>query len=392
MEKTLDQKLASIHADPAGSKAFILCDAKDADMAFGAASGGPRPSNEFSQGNFPYRSREEFLDQIRAIVTQAAVDIMLMSNSVSERLTIEERLFDNSPVTPAVRANDTTDIHAVRGGVYPKVPSRPFRSATLDQIQCGKVQCADTERQLGPDLGLYSITFLNDRDRDLESLTAYKHFRLEAERVGFRHFLEVFDSNIPGAVDPEILGHFINDHIVRALAAVPRSSRPIFLKTVYHGPRYMEELVHYDPHLIVGVLGGAAGTTFDAFDLLYQAKKYGARAALFGRKINHAEHQPAFVKFLRLVAEGELKPGEAVRAYHAVLEALGIRPRRDLREDLLPTVDLMAGETESSASVLVPELPYAGKMQTVPDEPDFATMTPDQKLAYNQRRRDQIFG
>ena len=33
MQKSLDQKLARIHADPAGSKDFILADAKDADMA-----------------------------------------------------------------------------------------------------------------------------------------------------------------------------------------------------------------------------------------------------------------------------------------------------------------------------------------------------------------------
>jgi hypothetical protein len=30
---------------------------------------------------------------------------------------------------------------------------------------------------------------------------------------------------------------------------------------VYHGPRAMEELVHYDPHLVVGILDGSAGTT-----------------------------------------------------------------------------------------------------------------------------------
>ena len=40
---------------------------------------------------------------------------------------------------------------------------------------------------------------------------------------------------------------------------------------VYHGPKAMEELVHYDPHLIVGILGGSAGTTYDAFKLLAEA-------------------------------------------------------------------------------------------------------------------------
>ena len=35
--KSLDQKLANIHADPHGAKDFILADAKDADMAAGSS-------------------------------------------------------------------------------------------------------------------------------------------------------------------------------------------------------------------------------------------------------------------------------------------------------------------------------------------------------------------
>lgn len=406
MKKSLDAKLDSIHADPHGSREFILCDAKDSDMAFGALSGGPYASHEQPDAGFSYRTKEEFLDQIRAIVEHELVDIMLMSGSVSERLALDERIFDASAVTPAVRANDTSDVHAVRGGVYPRVASRPFRSATIEQFQCGKVQCNDTERTQGVDLGLYSVTFNNDVDRDLAVLEAYKTFRLEAEALGFRHFLEVFSPNVPGVVDSEILGHFINDHVIRALAAVPKRSRPIFLKTVFHGPRFLEELVRYDPHLVVGVMGGAAGTTFDAFDLLYQTRRYGGRAALFGRKINQAEHQPAFIRFLRLIADGEVLPGEAVRAYHGVLDSLGIRPRRPLKDDLQATVDLMAGEERSSASVLVPEeLESAESAPASPSpaaapaflaaaeaEPDWDTMTLEQKLDYNQRRRDRIFG
>ncbi len=46
----------------------------------------------------------------------------------------------------------------------------------------------------------------------------------------------------------------------------------MFLKIVYHGPQAMEELVGYDPHLVVGILGGGAGTTYDAFKLLAEAR------------------------------------------------------------------------------------------------------------------------
>src|SRR5438105_2227674 len=103
---------------------------------------------------------------------------------------------------------------------------------------------------------------------------------------------------------------------------------------VYHGPKAMEELVHYDPHLVVGILGGSAGTTYDAFKLLSEAKKYGARVALFGRKINNAENQLAFIRFLRLIADGEVSPEEAVPAYHGVLQRLAIKPQRTLDEDM----------------------------------------------------------
>src|SRR5690606_17416063 len=179
-----------------------------------------------------------------------------------------ERLFDNSPVTPAVRANDTTDIHLQAGSVYSKEPSRPFRSMTIDQIQSGKANPAPHERTLGANLGLYSITPNNDIDADYLTLQAYVDFRIEAEMRGFRHFLEVFDPNACNTDCPADIGRFINDWIARTLAGVPQASRPIFLKIAYPGPRAMEELVEYDPHLVPGILGGSAGTTHDAFKLL----------------------------------------------------------------------------------------------------------------------------
>jgi hypothetical protein len=42
MTKTLDTKIADILQNPSSSKAFIIADAKDADMAFGVAAPGPR--------------------------------------------------------------------------------------------------------------------------------------------------------------------------------------------------------------------------------------------------------------------------------------------------------------------------------------------------------------
>ena len=255
MEKSLDRKLRLIHADPHGSREFILADAKDADMAL--AIGAPGRSPERHSGEVRFRSIHEYREMIRQIVRQELIDIMLMSASTSEVLTIHERLFDGSPVTPAARVNDTTDIHILRGGKYTNHPSLPFRTATLDHIQCGHIDCAPQERSLGANLGLYSITFNNETVLDRQSLDAFKVFRIEAERAGFRYFLEVFDPNVPGAVSPEVLPGFINDAIVRSLAGVTEAGRPIFLKMVYHGPRAIEELLNYDPQIVIGILGGS---------------------------------------------------------------------------------------------------------------------------------------
>src|SRR3954462_8690543 len=390
MQKSLDTKLAAIHADPHGARDFILADAKDADMATGLAA----PGKDARTGR--PRSLADYRDQMREVTRQGLVDIMLMSASTSELLTIRERLFENSHVTPAVRANDTTDIHLPAGGTYGAEPSRPFRTATLEQIQYGKVNPAAGERRVGADLGLYSITPNNRLEFDYVTLSAYKEFRIEAEAKGFRHFLEVFDPNACGDKCPADLGRFINDLIVRTLAGVPSSGRPVFLKIAYHGPRVMEELVAYDPSLVPGILGGSSGTTHDAFKLLEEAKKYGARAGLFGRKINNSEHQLTFVRFLRAIADAQTTAEEACRAYHGDLQKLNIKPYRPLKEDLeLTTTATSYAGTGSTVSLSAPKsaglaTSVASKSPNIPTKPDgfpdFRKMTSAQKVAYSRQR------
>jgi hypothetical protein len=396
VEKSLFRKLERIHADPHGSKDFILADAKDADMAL--AIGAPGKSPEAHSGELRYRSLAEFRAIIEQIVDQALVDIMLMSASTNEVLTIQRRIFDHSPVTPAARVNDTTDIHIIRASKYPTQPSLPFRTATLDHIQCGHLDCKPDERQRGANLGLYSLTFNNDSLLDREALAQYKDFRLEAERKGFQHFLEVFDPNRPEAVEASKVPAFINDAIVRTLGGVTSTGRPLFLKMVYHGPKAMEELVHYDPHLIVGILGGSAGTTYDAFKLLAEAKKYGARVALFGRKINNAENQLAFIHLLRLIADGELGAEEAVRAYHGVLQQLGIQPHRSLADDMRLETNVMSYGGNGAVTSVAPTKVHqteglpAKEPPGSNSEPDFANMTPAQRVAFHRARWNRILG
>jgi len=405
VSKTLDEKLRSIHADPHGSPEFIIADAKDADMAFGMSAPGEvrkSASPEAHPGELRFKTLSEYRDQIRQVIDQQIVDIVLMSASTCEQLAVRERLFENSPVTPAARANDATDVHIPRGGTIHTEPARPFRSAHIDHMQCGHLDCSTAERVLGANLGLYSVTFLNDQERDLETLTRYKEFREEAERKGFRHFLEIFDPNVPDVVAAENLPGFINDLIARTLAGVAQAGRPVFLKMVYHGPKAMEELVAYDPHLVVGVLGGAAGTTLDAFTLLHQTRKYGGRAALFGRKINQAENQLAFIEFLRHIADGLIEPEEAVKAYHSVLQKLGITPLRPLEQDLtFQTAVMSYGRSSSTISLpsgpIVPAKTASAVSESESvvgsvDKPDFAKMSSAERLQYHLDRLKRSLG
>lgn len=334
-KKSLDEKLARILADPSCDD-FLLADAKDADMALGMAAPGADAPEDAETGRF--RTLCQYRDLIRQNVEQGLLDIMLMSASTSEALTIKERLFDNSAMTPAVRMNDTTDIWLAAGGNYRAHPSLPFRTALVDHAACGKLDTTGDENRRGVDLGLYSITFNNCADYDSETLGAYREFRIEAELEGFRHFLEVFDPNcLQAPVDD--MGRFMNDNIARTLAGVAESGRPLFLKIAYHGPAAMEKLVQYDRSLVVGILGGASGTTFDSFHQLWEAKKYGARVALYGRMINNSEHQLTFIQHLRWLADGEIQdPAEAVKSYHGQLQKLDVAPYRDLDDDLKGTI------------------------------------------------------
>jgi hypothetical protein len=324
--KRLDAKLARIHAGQYRPADFIIADAKDPDMGPSISSAGPKREKDGSWSR--YRTREEFHDQIRALIEQDIVDVMLASVGNIERL-VQEGRFATSAVTPAFRANDTTDIWVMRGAAYAKHPSRPFRSANLTHA-----------RQVA-DLGLFSVTFNHEIERDIASLEAFRAFRQDAEAHHLRYFLEVFNPNVDTGIAPDVLPHYINDCIYRCIAGLTAAERPLFLKLVYNGPKALEELTGYDPHLVVGVLGGGAGTTRDCFELLAQAERYGARVALFGRKINLAESPLDIVRLMRAVAGREVSPEEAVRAYHGELQRQGIKPLRALDDDAVVTEQVL---------------------------------------------------
>jgi hypothetical protein len=325
--RRLDRKLSSIAEGRYTPDDFVIADAKDADMAFGLRCGGLAPSS--AEGPVRHQTRSEYLAAMRALAAQGELDIVLTSASNGQRLAAEGSLRDE---TLAIRGNDTTDIWNNRGGSYTTQPSRPFRTASLAAIApfC--------------DLVLYSMTFNNILEHDLATLEAYSAFRAEAAPLGIRHFLEVFNPNAGDGLAPGDVGAFVNDSIVRALAGITAEQRPLFLKVVYNGADAMTELAGYDPSVVVGILGGSAGTTRDTFELLQRAEKHGARVALFGRKIQQAESQLDLVGLMRPVLRGELSPADAVHAYHDALAGAGLTPRRPLQADLEVTDPVLASE------------------------------------------------
>ncbi len=327
----LDDKLARIRAGEYRRRDFIIADAEDPDMGPGLHAVGPLREPDGATPRL--RTRAEFLGQCADIVRQDVVDILLASASNIEALT-EAGVFAGSKVKPAIRANDATDIWRHRGAKHHETPSRGFRTASLKRVKAGGLT----------DLGLYSLTFNNVTDADLASLEAFAAFRAEAEAVGFDYFLEVFNPNAPSGLSEADMPAFVNDSIVRCLAGLTRAERPKFLKIAYNGPRALSELTEFDPSLIVGVLGGGAGTTRDCFELIHQAEKYGARVALFGRKINLAESPLDVIRFMRAVADGELAPKAAVAAYHDALAKAKIKPARPLDADSEITEAALKGQ------------------------------------------------
>ena len=327
----MDQKLKNIRDGRYKKSDFIIADAKDADMGSGIAGLGFVRSADGSSKR--QRTRPEFLDEIVKIIEHDVVDIMLVSASNLDLLH-QRGAFENSAVKPAIRANDTTDCWAgVRHASYHKRPSYPFRTVNIARAMYGTTAPSPGATVTGTDLGLYSVTFMNDFDIDIAAMERFTAFRAEAADNAFKYFFEVFNPNVETGMSREQIGEFVNDSIIRCLAGVNLEDRPQFLKIVYNGPKALEELAGFDPTLIVGVLGGGAGTTRDTFELLHQAERYGARVALFGRKINLAEEPRELLTLMRQVADGALAPEEAVKAYHGTLQTHGIKPIRSLEED-----------------------------------------------------------
>ena len=126
---------------------------------------------------------------------------------------------------------------------------------------------------------------------------------------------------------------------------------------------------------------------------------------------NNAEHQLAFIEMLRLITDGKLSPEEAVRAYHGVLQARGIKPHRQLDDDLKLTDQAMSydGSATKRSTVEMRNNPLAAgrradSQSTIADSqgadwpkladgtPDFERMSPQHRRAFDVARLNRRFG
>jgi len=175
--KSLNKKLNKIRTNSYKSTDFIIADAKDGEMGGGAQAPGPKKGK-----NSSYKSYTAYLQAMREMVESRLVDVMLMSVYSAEIL-FHEGCFSKSPVTAAVRLNDTTDIWGLRGSNYNSFPSKNVRTASLERVK----EIAD--------LGLYSITFSNNVEKDVASLQGLKDFQVEelAGKPALHVVLKYFD-------------------------------------------------------------------------------------------------------------------------------------------------------------------------------------------------------
>ena len=192
---------------------------------------------------------------------QDIVDIMLVSASNLELL-IERGVFNKQhgeAGDPRQRHDRYLGLHAARPIT---TASRPFRTANLSHVMYSAAE--PTPEDLGTDLGLYSITFNNDIDADCASLEDFSAFRADAAEQRLQVFPRGVQSERRHRIDPEhraALHQRLHPALPRrrhegGAAAIPEDRLQWAEGAGGAGLLSIRSLV-------VGMLGGGAGTTRD---------------------------------------------------------------------------------------------------------------------------------
>ena len=260
--KSLDTKLAAIKAGRSAratlslptprTPTWRLACARPARAAIWrarGASGRAFSPEVWTREEFGYRNLPEFLDIIREVVQPGLGRHHAHVGLCQRTIDHQGRTCSKIPPSRPPRAPTTPRMSGpCATAVTPA--NRRSRSVPppLTTSNAARSSATATDEIPGANLGLYSMTFVNDLEQDREALLCVsRNFarRPSAKSSGIssKSSTRTSTSGIP----PEKLGEFINDKIIRTLAGVPEAGRPIFLKIVYHGPRAMEELAQYDP-------------------------------------------------------------------------------------------------------------------------------------------------
>lgn len=284
-------------ADPRGAPPIFVF-AADALVAGGVHSLGRQDGRP--------RTRPQFLELVRRVTADGAVDGVLMTPADAEILALRERIFDASPVTPIVRMNAETGIWNPRHGAYRAQHSLPFPTLPLEEASYCETM-AGAVLACHVHVGLYSITLDNDTVHDEHTLNAYLRFAQAVGRTpGFFHFLEVFLPNADrrGLTD-EQCGAYVADSIARTMSYLRIRERPLLVKTEYTTAPVWRELCDFDPSLAVGALGGPRRSARDTLQLAADVAAHGGRAVLFGRALFEEDDPVAMARALRAVLDGE---------------------------------------------------------------------------------------
>ena len=247
-------------------------------MAFGI--GAPGRSPEAHPGEIRFRTLKEYRDIIREIVRQELVDIMLMSASTSEVLTIGERHLRQQPGHAGrARANDTTDIHVVRGGKYLASPPLDVSlgDARPHPVRQDRMRPAGA-RHSAPISGSTASPSTTDstttsrRSKRSRSFGSKPSGRASGTswKSSIRTVATRFDAKDAGSVHQRHRSHAV-------WRASPAPAGRCSSRSSTTARRPWKSCTATIRSLVIGILGGSAGTTYDAFKLLAEAKKYGAK-------------------------------------------------------------------------------------------------------------------
>ena len=173
MTKSLDTKIADILANPSGSKAFIIADAKDADMAFGVAAPGPRRAAKTNDYESDWKTLEDF---------RAPDSRRRPTGNRRYHATVSLKRRDSRDGGEAFRelcghargaARTIPPISGPCAVANTRAKHRGRFARRHSTISYGCIDPKPNEKIVGADLGLYSITFTNNLDEEHYALREF---------------------------------------------------------------------------------------------------------------------------------------------------------------------------------------------------------------------------